>query len=300
MKAGDGMKTKFWTFRAAAEEPTTGELLLYGPLSDETWFGDEVTPKQFHADLAALGDITHLKVMINSPGGDVFAGQAIYSMLTRHPAHVTVYIDGVAASAASFVAMAGDTVIMPKNAMMVVHNPHTIGMGDARDFRKLADVLDSIRETMIPVYAGKTGMDRQAIIGIMDAETWLTADEAVKQGFADQLEEKKAVAASLVRPGVAAINGQELHLSDFKNPPDFPEAHRDDAATGPTKREIEHALRDVGMAQSAAKAFVSRGFTEEASPRDVAAERARTEQERLRGETDRLMARIGREFAGVK
>jgi ATP-dependent Clp protease protease subunit len=101
-------RSKFWVFRAAAEE-RVGELLLYGPIDSATWYGDEVTPKQFKADLDALGDVTLLRVFINSPGGDVFASQAIYSMLKRHSARVEVYIDGLAASGASIVAMAGDT-----------------------------------------------------------------------------------------------------------------------------------------------------------------------------------------------
>ena len=114
---------KFWSFKALDE--TTGELLLYGEISDISWWGDEVTPKQFKEDLDALGDIDVLNVYINSPGGDVFAGQAIYSMLKRHKAQVKVYIDGLAASIASLVAMAGDKVIMPANAMMMIHNPWT-------------------------------------------------------------------------------------------------------------------------------------------------------------------------------
>lgn len=209
---------KFWQFRASADDPKTGELLLYGIISDSSWWGDEVSPKQFKDDLDALGDVDEIKVFINSDGGDVFAGQAIYSMLKRHKAKVTVYVDGLAASIASVIAMAGDTVYMPKNAMMMVHNPWTIAVGNADDFRKLADDMDKIRESLIVAYQDKTGLEREKIIELMDAETWMTAEEAVKLGFADQIEETKKLAASL-KGGHLFINGLEFDLGRFKNPP---------------------------------------------------------------------------------
>lgn len=273
---------KFWTFRAADGDgagegpPAAGELLLYGPLSEVSWLGDEVTPRQFHDDLTALGDISTLNVFINSPGGDVFAGQAIHSMLARHKARVTVTIDGLAASSASLVAMAGDTIRMPKNAMMMVHNPWTFGIGDAREFRKLADTLDSLRESMLAVYQAKTGKDRSALIHILNAETWLTAEEAIAEGFADELEKSKKVAASLVRPGVLAVNGLEMDVSRYSNVPDFAAVLlRDGSSDGErmpaTKREIERALRDVGYSQAEAKTILAGKWqVSAASPLDPA------------------------------
>lgn len=207
---------KFWKFQA--KEDGVGELFLYGEISSYSWWGDEVTPKQFKADLDALGDVTQINVYINSEGGDVFAGQAIYSMLKRHSATINVYVDGLAASIASVIAMAGDTVYMPKNAMMMVHNPWTIAMGTAEDFRKLADDMDKIRESIITVYKDKSGMEENKIIELMDAETWMTAEEAVEYGFADEIEEDKQIAASL-KAGVLMMNGQQFDLSRFKNPP---------------------------------------------------------------------------------
>lgn len=209
---------RFWQFRAAAE-PGIGELLLYGEIADTTWFGDEVTPKQFWDELQALGEIKELRVYINSPGGDVFAGQAIYSMLKRHPAQVHVYVDGLAASAASLVAMAGDTVIMPRNAMMMVHNPWTFVAGDSAFLRQVADELDKIRESMLAVYESRTGLERAKVIELLDAETWMTAEEAVELGFADEIEEAKQVAASVVGYGRVVVNGVEIDLSRFRNPP---------------------------------------------------------------------------------
>jgi ATP-dependent protease ClpP protease subunit len=146
-----GKKNKrFWNFKSLDEK--TGELTLYGEISNETWWGDEVTPKEFKSDLDNLGEIDTLNIYINSPGGDVFAGQTIYSILKRHKAHKNVYIDGLAASIASVIAMAGNTIFMPKNAMMMIHNPWTVGMGNADEFRKLAEDLDKIRESLIAAY----------------------------------------------------------------------------------------------------------------------------------------------------
>ena len=189
------VKKKFWNLKALDEK--TGELTLYGEISNETWWGDEVTPKEFKADLDKLGDIDTLNIYINSPGGDVFAGQAIHSMLKRHKTHKNVYIDGLAASIASVIAMAGDTIFMPKNAMMMIHNPWTIGMGNSTEFRKLAEDLDKIRESLIAAYEGHSALTRDEIISIMDAETWLTASECEEYGFCDAVQEEKQMAASI-------------------------------------------------------------------------------------------------------
>lgn len=213
-------KSKFWSFKAAADDPKVGELLLYGVISSTTWWGDEITPKQFKQDLDALGDIDELKVFINSDGGDVFAGQAIHSMLKRHKATVTVYIDGLAASIASVIAMAGDVVRMPRNAMIMVHNPWAFMFGgyNAEDLRKMANDLDKARESILVTYEDKTGMERDELIKLCDAETWLTAEEAVDKGFADEIEETKQVAASL-SAGHLVVNGLQFDLSRFRNAP---------------------------------------------------------------------------------
>lgn len=184
---------KFWNFKALDEK--TGELTLYGEISDVTWWGDEITPKQFKEDLDALGDIDTLNIYINSPGGDVFAGQAIYSMLNRHKAFKNVYIDGLAASIASLVAMAGDKIIMPANAMMMIHSPWTFAIGNAQDFRKLADDMDKIRDSMIVAYESRSALTAEEITEIMDAETWLSAEDCLGYGLADEIEEAKQVAA---------------------------------------------------------------------------------------------------------
>lgn len=254
------MNRRFWSFRAASDNPQVGELLLYGLIGTDDgagWLFDQVTPKTFKGELDALGEISELRVFINSPGGDVFAGQAIHSMLKRHPARVTVHVDGLAASVASLVVMAGDRVLMPRNAMLMVHDPWTMAVGDAQDFRKIADNLDQIREAMLAAYQGKTGLEREELLPLLEAETWMTAEEAVERGFADEIEEAKRVAASLVRPGVVAVNGQEFDLSRYRNVPSFPPR---DAGQEPTKRDAERALRDAGLSASRAKAIVAVGW----------------------------------------
>lgn len=190
------VKHKFWNF--IKKDASTGELQLYGEIADSTWWGDEVTPKDFKADLDALGDISTLDVYINSPGGDVFAGQAIYSMLKRCKAQVNVYVDGLAASAASLVAMSGDKIIMPENAMMMIHNAWTIVQGNANDLRKQADAMDKVDASIKTAYLSKASdLTQDKLSEMMDAETWLSAQEAVDMGLADEIEDAKNYAASL-------------------------------------------------------------------------------------------------------
>lgn len=216
---------KFWQFKADAKTPGVGELMLYGDISDTSWWGDEVTPKQFKEDLDALGDISELRIYINSGGGDVFAGQAIHSMLKRHSATKIVYIDGLAASIASVIAMAGDKIIMPTNAMMMIHKCWTIALGNADEMRKIADDLDKIDESIIAAYIAKTGLEEADIVELMEDETWMTAQDAIDYGFADEIEESKQIAASL-RNGVLVVNGQEVDISRFANVPEFPKAKK--------------------------------------------------------------------------
>ncbi|WP_026061972.1 head maturation protease, ClpP-related, partial [Rhodococcus rhodochrous] len=148
----------------------SAELQLYGPVSEYSWWGDEVTPKAFRDELNALGDVDEIVVRLNSAGGDVFAGLHIYQLLKEHKAKVTVRVEGLAASIASIIACAGDTIIMPKGSMMMIHNPWTSVWGaEANDLRHTADVLDKIRDALVEVYAEKTGMEADEIKALMDA-----------------------------------------------------------------------------------------------------------------------------------
>lgn len=207
---------KFWNFKGSGDK--RAELLLYGDISDSSWFGDEVTPKQFKADLDALGDVAELDIYINSGGGDVFAGFAIYNMLKRHAAKKTVYVDGLAASIASVIAMAGDRIIMPENAMLMIHNAWTIAMGNKAKLRKIADEMDKIDGSLAGIYTARTGKPEADIVALLDAETWFTAQEAVDAGLADEIEAKKKLAAS-VDGAFLSLNGQKFDLSRYKNAP---------------------------------------------------------------------------------
>jgi ATP-dependent Clp protease protease subunit len=208
---------KFWNMEKKGD---TGELMLYGDISSSTWWGDEVTPKDFKKDLDDLGEIENLNIFINSGGGDVFAGQSIHSMLKRHSAYKTVYIDGLAASIASVIAMAGDKIIMPKNAMMMIHNAWTRAAGNANDFREIAERMDKIDESIRVTYTDKTGTEEDEIIDLMDAETWFTAEEAVEKGFADEIEEEKLVAAS-IDGGFLVLGKEKFDLERYRNKPEI-------------------------------------------------------------------------------
>lgn len=177
------MKRKFWNWiRNENDESRT--LFLNGEISDETWYGDEVTPKMFKEELQdGEGDIT---VWINSPGGDVFAAAQIYNMLMDYKGNVTVKIDGLAASAASVIAMAGTEVQMSPVAMMMIHNPATIAIGDSSEMKKAIDMLDEVKESIMNAYEIKTGLSRSRISHLMDAESWFNAKKAVELGFADK------------------------------------------------------------------------------------------------------------------
>ena len=175
------MKRKFWNWVRNEGEKRT--LLLDGEISDETWFGDEVTPAIFREELhAAKGDVV---LWINSPGGDCFAAAQIYNMLMDYLGSVTVKIDGLAASAASVIAMAGSTVEISPVGMVMIHNPMTISIGDVQEMERAIALLAEVKESIINAYEIKTGMSRAKISRLMDAETWMNAKKAVGLGFAD-------------------------------------------------------------------------------------------------------------------
>lgn len=176
------MKRKFWNW---IRNETDGErtLVLNGEISDETWFGDEVTPKLFEKELnAGAGNVM---VWINSPGGDVFAAAQIYNMLMEYKGDVTVKVDALAASAASVIAMAGTSVLISPVGMMMIHNPMTIAIGDSKEMQKAGEMLDEVKESIMNAYEIKTGLSRARISHLMDAESWFNAKKAVELGFAD-------------------------------------------------------------------------------------------------------------------
>ena len=180
------MKRKFWNWvKNEGELESTRTLFLNGEISDETWYGDEVTPQLFKDELNAdSGDIT---VWINSPGGDVFAAAQIYNMLRDYKGHVTVKIDGLAASAASVIAVAGDTVLVSPVAMMMIHNPATLAMGNTKDMEAAIAMLNEVKESILNAYVDKTGLSRNKLSKMMDDMTWLSSEKAIELGFADKV-----------------------------------------------------------------------------------------------------------------
>ena len=209
-----------------------GHLYLYGLISSESWWGDEVTPKQLLDDIKSLGDITSLTVHIFSDGGDVFAGTAIYSILKQQKASVNVYIEGIAASIATVIAMAGDQIYISRSGSMYLHNPMLglFGYYNAGEMDAMIKELGKVREPIIAAYQAKTGKSRDEIIAIMDGEdktgSWFTASEAIESGLATAyIPEESDTALECVAclaPNVYRWKGVTLDLSQYANAPNLP------------------------------------------------------------------------------
>jgi len=183
-------------------EATERVLELNGTIAEESWFDNDVTPQLFKEELnAGNGDIT---VWINFPGGDCVAAAQIYNMLSNYAGKVTVKIDGIAASAASVIAMAGDTVLVSPVSMMMIHNPATIAWGDSAEMQKAVAMLDEVKESIINAYEIKTGIDRKKLSKLMDAETWMDANSAVEYGFADEIMQRNT-AEDMAVPAVGMM-----------------------------------------------------------------------------------------------
>ncbi|EAU9329510.1 Clp protease ClpP [Salmonella enterica] len=207
--------SNWWNIKnSAGEDDTPAEMQLYGYIGE--W--DDISSAEVVKQLKVITAKT-IVVRINSYGGSVFTAQAILSSLKRHPANVTVYIDGIAASAATIIAMAGDKIIIPANAMMMIHNPWTLAAGDSEELRSIAEMMDKVRNSILAAYREKTGLSDEKLIELMDAETWFSADEAVELGFADEVEQPMRLAASL-NNGVFSLNGMSFDASRFAHLPD--------------------------------------------------------------------------------
>ena len=178
-------------------------LFLNGTIAEESWFDDDVTPELFREELnAGQGNIT---VWINSPGGDCVAAAQIYNMLMDYKGDVTVKIDGIAASAASVIAMAGTKVLMSPVSMMMIHNPATIAFGDTAEMQKAIEMLASVKDSIMNAYEIKTGMSRTKISHLMDAETWMDAHKAVELGFADDILQRQDSVEDMEIPDVSML-----------------------------------------------------------------------------------------------
>ena len=192
------MKTKkrFWEWKNQADEGSERVLELYGTIAETSWFDDDVTPQMFHDELfAGKGPVT---VWLNSPGGDCIAASQIYTMLMDYKDDVTVKIDGIAASAASVIAMAGTKVLMAPTALMMIHNPMTGAYGNHTDMEKAIEMLDEVKESILNAYEIKTSLSRAKLSHLMDSETWMNANKAIELGFADDiLKDSKKDAADI-------------------------------------------------------------------------------------------------------
>lgn len=179
------MKNILNSIKQSAEN--TADIYIYGDIYDSWWSEESNSAISLKDKLLEMGDISEINLHINSLGGDVFEGLAMFNLLKQHKANVKVYIDGVAASIASVIAMAGNSIYMPKNSMMMIHNCWTYECGNAKDLRKTADDLDKIMEASIESYMSKISIDRDELIELLDNETWLTAQECFDKGFCTEI-----------------------------------------------------------------------------------------------------------------
>lgn len=254
------MKKRMWEIRQAAERGVI-DLYLYGDVEGEgyDWWTDEIIESEtsaeaFREELARYPDAAQINLYINSMGGSVFEGTAIYNQLRRHPAHKTVYVDGFACSVASVIAMAGDEIIMPRNTMMMIHNAWMAAVGNAAELRKAADDLETINAAGRQAYLSKAGekLDEGTLAAMMDAETWLTAEECIRYGLADRFAEEDAdlsrSAAMLKKANLSMeqrITVQKslaAQLRELAEPPKPPNAEPEPQKTEPEPNNIMQML----------------------------------------------------------
>jgi ATP-dependent Clp protease protease subunit len=230
---------QWFTVNKKADEKTA-EIFIYDQIGVDFWTGEGVTPKSFISELRDI-EKTHksLDLRINSPGGFVHDGFTIYNALKQSPLEINVYIDGLAASAAAFIAMAGNKIYMPKSAELMIHNAWGMVIGDAEDMKKEAAHLESLNSMIMDIFVERTGKDKAAISSMMNSETWMSGEKAVELGFADELLEESTIAACVfdldddILPGLP--EGFKNHQNSLK------------------KRIQENALRDAGLSRNAAK-----------------------------------------------
>jgi len=203
MKKFWNWKTQTVTNQETQETVTERTLFLNGTIAEESWFDDDVTPQIFKDELnSGSGDIT---VWINSPGGDCIAAAQIYNMLMDYKGNVTVKIDGIAASAASVIAMAGTKVLVSPVSMLMIHNPMTVAYGNSAEMQKAIDMLGSVKDSILNAYEIKTGLSRTKLSHLMDAETWMDANKAIELGFADELMQRSAATDEVPVPQVSMM-----------------------------------------------------------------------------------------------
>ena len=214
----------------------THEIIVEGVISGELWWGDEFTPEMVRAELAELNG-QPIRVIINSPGGEVFAGAAIYNALREYDGRKTVRIDGIAASMASVIAMVGDEIIMNPGSTMMVHRPMVGAYGNVTELHKAIEMLEAIEETILPIYEKRTGLSKDEVFDLLDKETWMSADKAIELGFADKAQEEEPVASAFDK--VKAMLGNEQFAFSMSAVHKSLSAYVDTAPKGETKVETE-------------------------------------------------------------
>lgn len=211
---------KFWKWKNQADDGSDAErvLELYGTIAEESWFDDDITPAMFRDELfSGTGPVT---IWICSPGGDCVAASQIYTMLMDYKNDVTVKIDGIAASAASVIAMAGTKVLMSPTSTMMIHNPATIAFGDHTDMSKAIDMLSEVKESIINAYEIKTSLPRKQLAKMMDETTWMNAKKAIELGFADEMltDEKRTVSDEAFEFSASAVNSSLINKINKRIP----------------------------------------------------------------------------------
>lgn len=231
------------------------EIWIYEQIGQDWWTGDGLTAKSFQKDLSEI-KATQIDLHINSPGGEVFDGITIYNLLKHHQATITTYIDGLAASIASVIALSGDKIFMAENALYMLHNPYGMVMGTADDMRKMADMIDKVKASLMLAYTGKTDKSDDEIAALMDAETWLSAEEALEFGFIDEITGQIDMAAcAKFLPVMEKAKFQHIPQALTGTKPVY------------TERDFERMLRRHGYNQEDAKTITAKGFR--ALKRDV-------------------------------
>ena len=235
-------------YKIENKTPERAEIWIYEPIGEDFFTGDGITAKGFQKELAEI-KAAQIDLHINSPGGLVFDGITIYNLLKQHPANVTTYIDGLAASIASVIALAGDRVVMAENALFMIHKASGMVMGNSDDMRDFADKLDKVNGSIATTYISKTKKDEKEINDLMAAETWLTADEALEMGFVDELAGEMDMAACAKFIPIMAKAG-------FKH---IPKNIAEKKQT-PSVKDAEKGLRDAGFSLKQAKTILAKGF----------------------------------------
>jgi ATP-dependent Clp protease, protease subunit len=219
-------------------EKDKAQVTIYGPIKDfSSFFSGGVSPQKVMQDLDELANAKEITVRINSGGGSAFAGLAIFELLRAHGAKIITRNDGLAASAASIILMAGDEIIMGTGSMVMAHNPWTEVRGESKDLRQAADLLDRVGESLINVYTSRTKKSREELKAMMDNTTWMTAEEAVSAGFADKIDQKFTVAAAYIHGDSAVVNDQQFSLGIFSMAPPLPVASTPPKPTTPKEPE---------------------------------------------------------------